>query len=120
MVRALELKSKDPGFDPQVGQVRLFLRVNFCADLFVPDPYFACTACTKICGHVKDPIFICCKRVGLTDSGMETRKLYTREKTTPNEQKKQGRACTMAVHFPQRKQAKFYVHCIETKDSYLI
>ena len=27
-----------------------------------------------MCAHVKDPISICCKRVGLTAGGMETRK----------------------------------------------
>ena len=35
-----ELKSEDPGFDPLAGQVEkvfLTLRVNSCADLFVPD-----------------------------------------------------------------------------------
>ena len=43
--RALEFKSEDPGFDPLMGQgethwhrtVFLFLRVNSCTDLFVPD-----------------------------------------------------------------------------------
>ena len=42
VVTALEFKAEDPGFDPQAGQcgttVFLSLRVNSCADLFVPDP----------------------------------------------------------------------------------
>ena len=35
---------------------------------------------TQICMHVKDPISICHKRVGLTASGTETRKHCTQEK----------------------------------------
>ena len=42
MVSAAEFKSDDPGFDPLAGQGKkqffLSLRVNTCADLFVPDP----------------------------------------------------------------------------------
>ena len=75
VVRELEFKSKDPGFDPLVGMlysallystllystletVFLSLQVNSCADLFVPDPPppFVCTALIHICMHVKDPV----------------------------------------------------------------
>ena len=43
MVSASEFKSEDLGFDPLAagqdgGAVFLSLRVNSCADLFVPDP----------------------------------------------------------------------------------
>ena len=37
-------------------------------------PVRVCTARTQMCTHVKDPISICCKRVGLTDGGIKTRK----------------------------------------------
>ena len=33
---------------------------------------FVCTARTQMCAHVKDPIYICRKRVGLTAGGIET------------------------------------------------
>ena len=59
--------------------VFLSLRVNSCADLFVPDPSFMCTARTQICAHVKNPISICRKRVGITAGGMETRKHCTQD-----------------------------------------
>ena len=60
----------------------LSLRVNSCADFFMPDPPhpplpFVCTAGTQMCAHVKDPISICRKRVDLTAGGMKTRKLHT-------------------------------------------
>ena len=38
---------------------------------------FACTARTQICAHVKDPISICRKRIGLTAGGIETQKYRT-------------------------------------------
>ena len=61
--------------------VFLSLRVNSCADLFVTDRHpFMSTARTQIGPHVKDPISICCKRVGLTTGGMETRKNYVLER----------------------------------------
>ena len=34
------------------------LRVNSCADLFVPDPPVVCTTRFQLCAYVKDPIFI--------------------------------------------------------------
>ena len=44
VVRESEFKPEDPGFDPLAGQgeeyIFLSLRVNSCADLFVPDPPF--------------------------------------------------------------------------------
>ena len=53
----------------------LSLRVNSCTDLLVPDrPHFVCTAHTQMCTHVKDPISICRKRVGITAVGMENTK----------------------------------------------
>ena len=72
MVNASECTSEDPGFDPLPGQgegqffVLLSFRVISCADFFVPEPPFVCTACTQIRAHVIDPISICPKRVGLT------------------------------------------------------
>ena len=46
--------------------------------LFVhPCPPFVCAARTQICVHVKHPISICRKRVGITAGGMETRKYCT-------------------------------------------
>ena len=53
VVRELELTSEDPGFDPLAGQGEkqffLSLRVNSCADLFVPEPPFVCTTRTQVC-----------------------------------------------------------------------
>ena len=84
VVRASGIKSEDPGFDPLAGQgdkhFSLSLRVNICADLFVPGPLFVCTARTQMCAHVEDPISICRKRVGLTADGMETRQHCTQGK----------------------------------------
>ena len=51
--------------------------VTVYADLFVFDPLFVCTARTYNCAHVKDPISISRKRVGLRAGGMETRKHCT-------------------------------------------
>ena len=57
VVRASELKSEDPGFDPLAGRgeagdtVFLFLRVNSRADVFVPEhspPPFVCTTRSHI------------------------------------------------------------------------
>ena len=42
----------------------------------MPDP----STRTQICAHVKDPTLICRTRVGLTASGMKTRKHCTQEK----------------------------------------
>ena len=39
-----------------------------------------CTTRTQICAHIKDPISICRKRIGLTAGGMETRKHCTQGK----------------------------------------
>ena len=55
-----------------------------------------CTACTKICVHVKDPISICRKRVGFTAGGMETNILHIEKKA-----KKAGSRQTMVAHFSQ-------------------
>ena len=60
MVRELEFKSEDPGFDPLAGQ---------CVQLS--------TARTQMCAHSKDPVSICRKRTGLTAGDMETRKHCT-------------------------------------------
>ena len=48
-------------------------------------PFFVSTTSTNMCAHVKDPVSICCKRVGLTSGGRKTRKRYTREKKTKRE-----------------------------------
>ena len=81
VVSASELKSEDPGFDPALvgaGRVRgsFFYPsestlVQTCLCRLTP---FVCTARTQKCAHVKDPISICCKRVGLTAGGMVTHK----------------------------------------------
>ena len=44
VVRESEVISKEPGFEPLTGQgargtLFLSLRVNFCADVLVPDPH---------------------------------------------------------------------------------
>ena len=75
MVSTSEFKYEDPGFDPLAGQGKrqvffLSLRVNSCAELFVPDPpSIVYMARTRICEHVKDSISICLKRVGPTAYG---------------------------------------------------
>ena len=46
--------------------VLLSLRVNSCADVFVPEPPSCLRHRTHICAHVKDPVSICRKRAGLT------------------------------------------------------
>ena len=47
MVRESEFKSEDPVFNPLVGQDEgQLLRVNSCADLFVPEPPHLC-ACYR-------------------------------------------------------------------------
>ena len=46
----------------RVRALFLCIRVNSCADLFVP----VCTSRTYIYAHVKDPVSICHKRVGHT------------------------------------------------------
>ena len=85
VVRELEFKSVDPGFDPLAGQggVQFFWPASestLVQTCFVPDPPFVCTARIKTCAHVKDPILICRKRVGLKAVGIETRKHCTQEK----------------------------------------
>ena len=44
-------------------------------------PPFVCKAHTQMCVHVKDPVAICRKRVGLKASGMDTQKHCTQEQT---------------------------------------
>ena len=70
VARWLESRNPNP---KTLGSIPLSLRVNSCADLFVrPDPPYPslCTARTHMCAHVKDPISICRKRVGLIVGGM--------------------------------------------------
>ena len=77
MDKESEFQSKVPGFDSlaeQAGEGQFFKNpsesspVQTC--LQVPDPPFMCTARTQMCGHVKDPISICRKRIGLTAVGI--------------------------------------------------
>ena len=76
-LRESELKFKDPGFDPLVGQVEgQFSRpsestlVQTCLCL---TPLCVYGTPPNICEHVKDPIIpIYRKRVGLTAGGMVT------------------------------------------------
>ena len=85
MVRELEIKSEDLGFDRLAGQgegqlfyphestlVQRWLCLN-------PLPVYD-THPALMCVHVKDPVSICCKSVGLTAVGMETQKHRTQEK----------------------------------------
>ena len=69
MVSVSEFKSEDNGFDPLAGQSDTAL-VQICLCLTSLRVY----ATHKLCAHVKDLICICRKIVGLTASGMETRK----------------------------------------------
>ena len=55
---------------------------------------------TQICAHVKDPIPVCYKRVGLTAGGMEAKTEHT------GEEKILGSAVLW--------QPEFSVHCIGT------
>ena len=72
-------------------------------------PPFVCTAHTQMCPHVKDPISMCRKRVGLTASDMETQKHCTQK-----ERKKAG-----LLAFPRKSSPSF--PCIALgQDSYLI
>ena len=81
MARPSEFKSEDPGFDPLAGQGKLqflyssestLVQIGLCLSLlrvyYVTHPNGA---------HVKDPVSICRKRVGITAGGMETRKHCT-------------------------------------------
>ena len=63
------LNPKTLGFDPLAHgqceeQLIPSLRVNSCADLFVPDPHpsFVCNGRTQICARVKDHKSICHKK----------------------------------------------------------
>ena len=67
---------------------------------------------TQMCAHVKDPIAICRKSVGLTDGGTETRTHCTQEK------EEAGKRRTMAARFPQGKQPEFQVNCNGTRKLY--
>ena len=86
VVRGSEFKSEDPGFDLMAGTDggQFFCSsgstlVQTCLCL---TPLFVYTARTHICTHVKDPISICRKRVGLAACDIETRKHCTQEKKT--------------------------------------
>ena len=85
VVRPSEFKSKDSGFDPLVtgagwGTVVFCVYpsestlVQTCLCLTPPplSPLFICTERTHMCAHLKDPISVCRKRVGLTAGRMET------------------------------------------------
>ena len=102
MVRELEFKSKDPGFDPLVGQGE----EQFCFSV-PPESNLVQTclcltppsmACTQICANVKDPMYICLKRVGITAGGMETQKHCAKGHT----HKKLGSAVQWLLAFPRK------------------
>ena len=81
------------------------LRVNSCADLIVPDPPLCVcvrTARTQIYAHVKDPISICYKRLGLTAGGMKTQKHCTQ-----GTKKKLGSAVLWLLAFPGESSPNF-------------
>ena len=58
------------------------------------------TARTQICAHVKDPIYICRKRIGFAAGGMEPRKHCTQGR-------KLGRAVLCLLAFPRESCANF-------------
>ena len=58
----------------------------------------------QFCAHVKDPISICRKRIGLTAGGIDTKQLHTGDK------KEAWQRRTMAARFPREKQPVFPVH----------
>ena len=91
MVRASEFKPEDHGFNllarQEDGHFFIFfvfyksLRVNSCAELFVPHEPPSCVVrhALKMCAHVKDPVSICRKRVGIIASGVATQKYCIHE-----------------------------------------
>ena len=72
-------------------------------------PPFLCTTCTQMCEHVKYPISICRKRVGLIASWMETRKQCIQGK-----QQQLGSVVLWLFAFPGE-HLKFPVYCIGTR-----
>ena len=78
-------------------------------------PPFVCSARTQNCAHVKDPISICRNWVGLTSSGMETRKHYKDWRR----KKKLGSAVLWLLAFPRESIPKF-ICIVLGQESYLI
>ena len=86
MVRESDFKSEDRGFDPlaKQGEEQFFcpsesnlVQTRLC---LTPTPtHLECTARIRMCAHVKDPISIWRKRLGLTAGGIKTRKHFTGE-----------------------------------------
>ena len=79
VVSASEIKSEDPGFDPLVGKggggsIYVPPSQPLCRLVFCTGPPFVCMARNQTCAHIKDPVPICRKRVGLTAGGMVTEK----------------------------------------------
>ena len=107
MVRESEFESEDSGFDHLAAQdeEHFFFcpsestLVQTCVCL---TPLRVYSTHQNICAHVKDPISICRKRVGLTAGGMKTRKhvLHTRKK-------KLGSAVLWLFTFPGESSPKF-------------
>ena len=79
-------------------------------------PHFMCTTHTQICVHIKDPISICCTRVGLTAGGTKTQKRVLTEKKSKKVWVAPYYGCR---RFPQGKQLEFPVHALGQK-KYLI
>ena len=95
-------KSEDTEFDPLAGQGEIpffcpaestLVQTCLCLTPQPPTP-FVCTARTQICAYVKDPIFICRKRVGFTAGGMEN------TETVHTGTKKMGTAALWLLTFP--------------------
>ena len=118
VVRASEFKSEDPGSDPLGGGGRggggggegnkqFFCRsestlVLTC--LCLTPPSCVWHAPISCCAHVKDPIYICRKRAGLTAGWYgNTKTLHTGKNTPPQ---KPGSTRIMAARFPQGKAAR--------------
>ena len=71
-----------------------------------------------MCVHVKDPIYICRKGVGLTARGMETGKHCAQEKQKAK--KKLGSAVLWLLAFPGEKAARISRAFALGQESYLI
>ena len=97
-----EFKFRDPGFDPLARQSeeQFFLfGSTFVQTCLCLTPFFVCMARIQSCAHVKDPVFICRKRVGLSR--------WYENKLISHRGEKPWYCLTIAARFPQGKQPEF-------------